>query len=50
MNLKIQLKKIWKKNGLLCPMVIDMNNNLRNGTHRLKVLTKLKLADGSFIL
>jgi len=44
---KNTIKEDMEKNGLLCPMVVDMNNNLRNGTHRLKVLTKNKLADAS---
>jgi hypothetical protein len=36
-----------ERNGLLCPMILDSHNNLRNGTHRFKILHKLKLADGS---
>lgn len=44
---KQTIKEDMEKNGLLCPMVVDSNNQLRNGTHRFKVLSKLKLADGS---
>ena len=29
-----------EKNGLLCPMVIDEKDQLRNGNHRFKVLRK----------
>ena len=29
------------KQGLLCPLVIDHNNTLRNGNHRYKVIRKL---------
>jgi len=29
-----------EKNGLLCPMVIDKDNQLRNGNHRFKVIKK----------
>lgn len=28
------------KNGLLCPMVVDNKNQLRNGNHRFKILRK----------
>jgi hypothetical protein len=44
---KQTIKDDMEKNGLLCPMVVDMNNCLRNGTHRFKILSKLKLADAS---
>jgi hypothetical protein len=33
--------------GLLCPMVVDWNNDVRNGANRFDVLKKKKLADGS---
>ena len=36
-----------EKNGLLCPMVLDQNNNLVSGNHRFKILNKQKLADAS---
>ena len=35
------------KDGLLCPMVVDWNNDVRNGANRFAVLKKGKLADGS---
>ena len=31
-----------EKNGLLCPMVIDEKDQLRNGNHRFKVLKKTR--------
>lgn len=37
-----------EKNGLLCPMVIDEKDQLRNGNHRFKILKKGGYADGSF--
>ena len=37
-----------EKNGLLCPMVIDEKDQLRNGNHRFKILKKGNYADGSF--
>ena len=37
-----------EKHGLLCPMVIDEKDQLRNGNHRFKILKKEKHADGSF--
>ena len=37
-----------EKNGLLCPMVIDENDQLRNGNHRFKILKKRDYADASF--
>jgi hypothetical protein len=46
-DFKNTIKEDMEKNGLLCPMVVDINNNLRNCKHRLKVLTKNKLADAS---
>jgi hypothetical protein len=36
-----------EKDGLLCPMVVDWNNDVRNGANRFAVLKKGKLADGS---
>tara|TARA_R100000664_G_scaffold29096_1_gene40733 strand:- start:1042 stop:1488 length:447 start_codon:yes stop_codon:yes gene_type:complete len=42
-------QNVWsdvKKNGLLCPMVIDENNQLRDGNHRFRMLTKK--GDASF--
>jgi len=36
------------KHGLLCPMVIDKDNQLRNGNHRFKILKKGGHGDGSF--
>jgi hypothetical protein len=33
--------------GLLCPMVVDWNNEIRNGANRFDVIKKRKLADGS---
>lgn len=37
-----------EKNGLLCPMVIDEKDQLRNGNHRFKILKKGDYADASF--
>ena len=37
-----------EKDGLLCPMVIDEKDQLRNGNHRFKILKKGNHADGSF--
>ena len=37
-----------EKHGLLCPMVIDEKDQLRNGNHRFKILKKGNHADGSF--
>ena len=37
-----------EKNGLLCPMVIDEKDQLRNGNHRFKILKKGNHADASF--
>jgi len=37
-----------QKHGLLCPMVIDEKDQLRNGNHRFKILKKGNHADGSF--
>jgi hypothetical protein len=36
-----------EKEGLLCPMVVDWNNDIRNGANRFAILKKGKLADGS---
>ena len=46
-DFKISIRSDMEKNGLLCPMVLDSNNNLVNGTHRFKILSKNKLADAS---
>ena len=46
-DFKISIRADMEKNGLLCPMVLDSNNNLINGTHRFKILSKNKLADAS---
>lgn len=46
-DFKVTIKGDMEKNGLLCPMVLDENNNLRSGNHRFKILTKQKLADAS---
>ena len=46
-ELKNTIKEDMEKHGLLCPMVVDVNNTLRNGNHRFKILSKLKLAEGS---
>ena len=36
-----------EQDGLLCPMVVDWNNDIRNGANRFDVIKKRKLADGS---
>ena len=46
-DFKVSIRFDMEKNGLLCPMVLDKDNVLRNGAHRFKILTKGKLADGS---
>jgi hypothetical protein len=46
-DFKVAIRDDMEKNGLLCPMVLDENNNLRNGNHRFRILTKQKLADAS---
>lgn len=46
-DFKVSVREDMEKNGLLCPMVLDENNNLKNGNHRFKILTKHKLADAS---
>jgi hypothetical protein len=36
-------QNVWedvKKNGLLCPLVIDKNNQLRDGNHRFRMISK----------
>lgn len=38
---KQTIKEDLKKNGLLCPMVLNKKNQLVNGNHRFKVLKKL---------
>jgi hypothetical protein len=45
---KQTVRSDMEKNGLLCPMVIDEKDQLRNGNHRFKILKKGNHADGSF--
>ena len=40
MSLKQRLEAILKKNGLLCPLLVDKDLNLHNGNHRFKVIKK----------
>ena len=47
-DFKKTIRDDLEKNGLLCPMVIDEKDQLRNGNHRFKILKKGKLADASF--
>ena len=46
-DFKISVRQSMEKDGLLCPMVVDWNNDVRNGANRFAVLKKGKLADGS---
>ena len=39
-NLKQNVWGDLGKNGLLCPMVIDKNNQLRDGNHRFRMVSK----------
>ena len=47
-DFKKTVRSDLEKNGLLCPMVIDENDQLRNGNHRFKILKKGDYADASF--
>ena len=47
-DFKQTIRADLEKNGLLCPMVIDEEDQLRNGNHRFKILKKGNLADASF--
>ena len=47
-DFKKTIRDDLEKNGLLCPMVIDEKDQLRNGNHRFKILKKGNLADASF--
>ena len=47
-DFKQTIRTDMEKDGLLCPMVIDENDQLRNGNHRFKILKKGNHADGSF--
>ena len=46
-DFKQTVKFSMGQEGLLCPMVVDWDNNVRNGANRFAVLKKGKLADGS---
>ena len=46
-DFKQTVKFSMGQEGLLCPMVVDWNNDVRNGANRFAVLKKGKLADGS---
>ena len=47
-DFKKTIRDDLEKNGLLCPMVIDEKDQLRNGNHRFRILKKGNLADASF--
>jgi CRISPR/Cas system CMR subunit Cmr4 (Cas7 group RAMP superfamily) len=47
-DFKQTIRADMEKDGLLCPMVIDEKDQLRNGNHRFKILKKGNHADGSF--
>ena len=47
-DFKQTIRHDMQEHGLLCPMVIDENDQLRNGNHRFKILKKGNYADGSF--
>ena len=46
-DFKQSVRQSMQQEGLLCPMVVDWNNDVRNGANRFAVLKKGKLADGS---
>ena len=46
-DFKQSVRQSMQQEGLLCPMVVDWNNDIRNGANRFAVLKKGKLADGS---
>jgi hypothetical protein len=46
-DFKHKVRDSMQIDGLLCPMVVDWNNEVRNGANRFDVLKKKKLADGS---
>ena len=46
-DFKHKVRDSMQIDGLLCPMVVDWNNDIRNGANRFAVLKKGKLADGS---
>jgi hypothetical protein len=46
-DFKHKVRDSMEKDGLLCPMVVDWNNEIRNGANRFDVIKKRKLADGS---
>ena len=47
-DFKQTIRHDMEEHGLLCPMVIDQDDQLRNGNHRFKILKKGNYADGSF--
>jgi len=47
-DFKQTIRHDMQEHGLLCPMVIDQDDQLRNGNHRFKILKKGNFADGSF--
>ena len=47
-DFKQTIRHDMEEHGLLCPMVIDQDDQLRNGNHRFKILKKGNFADGSF--
>ena len=46
-DFKQTIRHDMEEHGLLCPMVIDQDDQLRNGNHRFKILKKGNFADGS---
>jgi hypothetical protein len=48
MILNKRSEKILKKNGLLCPLVVDKDLQLHSGNHRFKAIRKH--GDASFFL
>jgi CRISPR/Cas system CMR subunit Cmr4 (Cas7 group RAMP superfamily) len=47
-DFKQTIRHDMEEHGLLCPMVIDQDDQLRNGNHRFKILKKGNYGDGSF--
>ena len=47
-DFKQTIRADMEKDGLLCPMVIDENDQLRNGNHRFKILKKGDTPSGSY--
>ena len=47
-DFKQTIRHDMEEHGLLCPMVIDEDDQLRNGNHRFKIVKKGNFADAGF--